>query len=248
VANKDTFWTLAAKNGVTVAEIEAANPTLSKYSLMPGMKVVIPPPSTGADQQAPTPTALPILVDNPVCSPSLTGGLYCFALTENNQSMMLQYVSGQFTITDSQSGVVQVQPALLPLDHLPVGDNLPLYAYFPPPVASSYQVTLQLFSALPDDGSNSSYLALTITASNVEISSDGLSAAVTGSVSSAAEAARFNLAAVAYDSSGNVVAVRQLENKNGLAAGASADFKLYVYSIAGKIDHVSIFGEAARPD
>jgi hypothetical protein len=53
---------------------------------------------------------------------------------------------------------------------------------------------------------------------------------------------------VAYDSAGNVVAVRQLENKNGLAAGASADFKLYVYSIAGMIDHVSLFGEAVQPD
>ena len=248
LTGNETFWTLAAKNGLSVAEIEAANPTLNKYSLMAGMKVVIPPPAAGGTQQAPTPTALPVLVHDPVCSPSLTGGLYCFAMVENNQTLMLQSVSGQFTITDSQSGEVQVQPALLPLDHLPVGNDLPLYAYFPPPVASSYQVTLQLFSALPDDGSNSSYLPLTIDTSNVEISSDGLSAAVTGSVSSASAASRFDLAAVAYDSAGNVVAVRQLENKNGLAAGASVDFKLYVYSIAGKIDHVSLFGEAAQPD
>jgi LysM repeat protein len=246
IKGSETLWTIAAKAGLTLAEIEAANPGINAYSLTAGMKIVVPAPSggTATTQSAPTPTAVAVLVYQPQCTPSLTGGLYCFASVENDQTFAVKNVAAQFILTDPQDGKIQVQPALLPLDHLLAGNSLPLFAYFPPPVFTSPQVQLQLLSALPDDATNSTYLSLKIVSSQATIAGDGLSAVVTGSVSVAAAASRFWVAAVAYDAEGDVVAVRQLDKKGNLSAGANADFTVYVYSVAGKIDHVTVYGEA----
>ena len=241
----ETLWTIAAEAGLTVDEIKAANPGVNPYSLTAGMKIIVPPANpVSAGEGGPTPTALPLLVHTPVCDPSLTGGIYCFANVENNQKTMVQNLIAQFVLANPATGEKQVQMALLPLNHLPSGSSLPVFAYFPPPVFTSPQVDLQLLSALPDDGKNSTYLALTVANSQITIASDGLSAAVKGTASVAAAASRYWVAAVAYDAQDNVVAVRQLDNKTKLDAGASADFTLYVYSVAGKIDHVTIYGEA----
>jgi LysM repeat protein len=241
----ETLWTIAAKAGLTSAEIEAANPGINAYSLSAGMKIVVPAPSgSTTTQSAPTPTAVAVMVHQPQCTPSLTGGLYCFASVENDQTFTVKNVAAQFILTDPQDGKTQVQPALLPLGHLLAGNNLPLFAYFPPPVFSSPQVQLQLLSALPDDATDSTYLPLKIVSSQATIAGDGLSAVVIGSVSVATAASRFWVAAVAYDADGNVVAVRQLDKKSNLSAGANADFTVYVYSIGGKIDQVTVYGEA----
>lgn len=243
LTGNETLWTIAAKAGLTVDEIKAANPGVNPYMLTAGMKIIVPQPSSGTPS-GPTPTALPLMIHAPACEPSLTGGVYCFATVENNQSTVVQNLTAQFILTNPASGEKQVQMALLPLNHLAVGSSLPVFAYFPPPVFANPQVDLQLLTALPQSTDDTSYLILTIASSNIDISEDGLSASVKGTASVAAAASRYWVAAVAYDAQGNVVAVRQLSNKSKLAAGASADFTLYVYSVAGKIDHIQLFGEA----
>ena len=241
----ETLWTIAAKAGLTLDEIKAANPGVNPYSLTAGMKIIIPAGgNTALAQSAATPTALPLLVNTPSCTPSLTGGFYCFATVENNQAFTVQNLVAQFVLTNPASGETQTQVALLPLDHLPVGSSLPFFAYFPPPVFSSPQVELQLLSASPDTSAQSTFLSLNITNLKVDVSADGLSASVKATATVAKAASEFWVAAVAYDAQGNVVAVRQLDQKTPLAAGSNTDFALYVYSIAGKIDHVALFGEA----
>lgn len=240
----ETLWTIAAKSGLTLKEILAANPDVNPYSLTAGMKIVVPASSAAsAAPTGPTATALPVILYEPYCTPSLTGGLYCFASTENNQNVTVQNLMVQFILTDTTSGETRLQSALLPLDHLTVGSSLPLFAYFSPPVSSSTRVQVQLLTAYPDSTTDSKYLALTVASTQTDISADGLSAKVAGSVSAAADASRFWIVAVAYDAEGKVVAVRQFDKKTTLAAGTGADYSLYLYSIGGKITHVAVFGE-----
>jgi len=241
----ETMWTIAAKAGLTLKEILAANPDVNPYSLTAGTKIVIPSSSAGSSTPSvATSTAVPVIIHDPKCTPSLTGGLYCFANVENNQTFTVQNLSAQFILTDLTGGETKTEPALLPLDHLTAGSTLPLFAYFPPTVSSSTGVQIQLLTAYPDSSTESKYLALTLANTKTDISTDGLSAAVSGSVSAASAASRFWLVAVAYDAEENVVAVRQFDKKATLAAGASADYSLYDYSIGGKITHVAVFGEA----
>jgi len=245
IKGSETLWTIAAKAGLTIAEIEAANPGINAYSLKVGMKIVVPAASgIGGTQEAATPTAIPVAVSAPKCTPSLTGGEYCFAVVDNQQSFTLQNLTAQFILTDNQSGATQVQPVLLPLNHLTAGSSLPLFAYFPPPVASSFNIQIQILSASPDTTTGSTYLALQVS-SQTKITADGLSVEVTGTVKVASAASRFWIVAVGYDKQGNVVAVRQFDKTAALTAGTPSDFSVYLYSVSGDIDHVTVFGEAA---
>ncbi|MHC1740298.1 MAG: LysM peptidoglycan-binding domain-containing protein [Anaerolineaceae bacterium] len=245
--SNDTLWTIAAKASLSVNDLLAANPGINAYSLTAGMKIVIPASSgSAATETTPSSTPIPLKINEPICTPSLTGGLYCFAIVENGQTFMVQNISAQFTLTDPQDGTTQFELALLPLNHLTSGSSLPLFAYFPPPVKVNFQLKVELLSALADDETNSTFLGLNITNMQVSIAADGLTAVVNGSVSAASAASRYWLAAVAYDSQGEVVAIRQLDNNNGLNAGESVGFTMNVYSSAGKIETVSVFGEAAK--
>jgi len=250
VTANDTLWTIAAKNGITVDAIKAANPDINPYTLSAGMKVIVPPSSGAAGTPtAPSVTAIPMVLEEPHCTPSLTGGLYCFALVQNNQDFAVQNLTGQFTITDPVSGDRQQQVGFLPLTHLPSQASLPLFAYFPPPTFTSATVTLELLAALPVNTENDTTRTVKIQDSKTEFGSDGSSATVKATLAlqdTTAAANHFWVAAVAYDAKGNILGVRQLNQKADLSNGQSAQFTLYIYSVDGKIDHVDLFGEARQ--
>jgi LysM repeat protein len=246
----DTLWTIAAKNGLTVDELKAANPDVDPYNLRGGITLIIPAASgTSETQVAPTPTASSVKLGQPVCTPSLTGGLYCIVMVENNLDFDVQSLVVQFTLTDSASGDKAIQDGLLPLNRLTQGSKLPVFTYFVPPIPENSKVETQILSALPISSGEDKYLDLNITGMESSISEDGYSATMTGKISLAdagKTTTRYWLAAVAYDELGNVVAIRQLDKTAELSSNTPQDFSIYVYSIAGKIDHVDVFGEAAR--
>lgn len=246
----DTLWTIAAKNGVTLADILAANPTIDPYILSAGTQVVVPPPSstTGGTPTPPSATAVPMLLKEPVCAPSLTGGLYCFALVENNQEYSVQNLTAQFTLTNPETGEQLQEVGSLPLTQLKSNSSLPLFAYFPPPVFASPQVTLSLLTALPVSGTTS-VLDVMIQNPQIQIAADANSATIQAELTlqdATATANHYWVAAVAYDQQGNVVGVRQYEKDADLSQGQSTSFTIYVYSISNKIDHVELFGEAKQ--
>lgn len=248
VKDKDTLWAIAANHGLTTAELQAANPGVDPYTLSAGDQLVIPAAgSTNATEAISTPTAVTIALLSPECTASLTGGLYCFAVAQNEQGFDVQNLTAQFIITDSATGDRYIQEGLLPLNRLVSGTSLPLFTYFLPPVPLTYTVETQLLSAVPISEGDSSFINLTIENTQTAISTDGYSASVTGDVKlsdASLIASRYWLAAVAYDSEGKMVAVRQLSRESGLAGGTVNQFTFNVYSIAGKIDHVDLFGEA----
>jgi LysM repeat protein len=239
----DTLWAIAAKAGLSISQIMTANPDVDVHSLEIGMKIVVPEVDANVTPSAPTSTPVSVLINEPKCTASLTGGLYCFATVENNQNFTVQNLSAQFILTNPDTGETQVQPALLPLNHLPAGSSLPLFAYFTPPVVDNYQLKVQLTSAAQDTTS-STYLPVTLSHPETNIAADGFSASVKGSLIVSSQASQYWIVAAAYDADDNLVAVRQDGKKTDLAAGASADYQLYVYSIAGKITKVVVYGEA----
>jgi murein DD-endopeptidase MepM/ murein hydrolase activator NlpD len=245
----DTLWTIAALNGLSPAELQAANPGLDPYTLRSGMTIYIPAPAgSNQTQTAPTPTAVAVNIHSAECTPSLTGGLYCFAIVDNQQGFDIQNLIVQFSLTDPETGDKYIQEGLMPLNRLVSGTSLPLFAYFTPPAPVAPEIEVQLLSAMPISEDDKDFLDLVIENPQTTISSDGYSAQITGSVTlsnSKKSASQFWIAAVAYDDAGKVVAVRQLNKQVDLSGGISVDFTINVYSIAGKIDHVDLFGEAA---
>ena len=248
VKAKDTLFTIAARNGLTVAELTAANPGVSAYSLYVGTRLVIPAAGgNSSTQSAPTPTPSPMFVYSPKCFPSITGGYYCFALVENREDYDVENLTGEFRLTDLESGKELTQDTFLPLTRLLQGSAVPFYVYFTPPVFDHPTATFRVLSAMPVAAENAGIYPMTIKDQMVEIAEDGSSADISGKAryeGTGKSAKLIRLLVVAYDAEGNVVGLRRYEEEVELKPAVDFEFRISVLSTGGKIDRVEIFGEA----
>lgn len=257
VKGSETMWEIAARYELTNEQIKAANPDINPYLLAPGTVIIIPAAGAeaaatlGASVNNPTNTPYPLSVSEPTCTPSLTGGLYCFAEITNTQELMADQIAVDFVLTDPESGETYVQEALVPLNRVATGVSLPLFAYFPPPVISNPVASVQLQTAMSvnQNGTPTPIQAAVIRVDEpiINISSNGLAVSINGqAVLEAAEgvAGIISIAAVAYDAQDNVVGIRRFVSSNTSNAGELVSFSLNVYSIGGKITRVELFGEA----
>lgn len=246
VKANDTLQVIAFRNGLTLDELKAANPDVNAYLLIVGSTLVIPPSSgvSGTPQtQEETPTTL--LVASANCKPTATGGAYCFATVTNEQPFDVANVSAEFRLTNPTTGDVLTKPATLPVSRIQEAASVPLFAYFPPPVFINSEVTLQMQTAI-QAGEAPTAPKVSVAEPLVEINADGSSARVIGEAAVEAgskDAATIWITAVALDAQGNVVGVRRWESKQGVKAGASTPFEMWVYSTGGTIATVELFTE-----
>lgn len=247
---------IALRYGISLDELRTANPTVNPNFLSIGTLLVIPESLTPMPSTAqPTATPVPITFGPLHCARSAEGGAWCFQPVQNTQDYALESVRAVFRLTDAGAQQIIPQQAFLPLDVLPVGATLPLYAYFPPESISALSGPLagsaELQGALPhrDDGR---YLPVTLADQKVTIRADGLSAQVSANVALTEEAddpaSRLWIAAAAYDAQGRVTGVRRWEMPAGttLEQGKSLPVAFDLYSTAGSIERVELSAEA-RP-
>lgn len=248
VKDKDTLFVIAFKNGITVDELTAANPTVDPYLLSAGMTLLIPAPNGETDTQtAPTPTPYPLMVYTPVCTPSLSGGLYCFVEIKNEQEVSLENITAGFRLTDLESGEVITQKALMPLSRIVSGTTLPLFTYFPPNTFSNPSAVLQLQTAMSVNQNNVGAATVQIDQPEIKIAENGLSAEVHALAvleSPDGKASKLWIAAVAFDAQGQIVGVRRYESANAVQPGDAVPLSLNIYSIRGTIVRVDLYGEA----
>ena len=131
----DTFISIAQHTGVTVTALQAANPGVSATALSVGTKLVIP--TSGQTPGEPTPTAAALAVLQAHCWPETTGGLWCFALMQNDYAEMLENISAQFALLDSGGQQIASQVVYGLLDILPPGASMPLAAHFTVPAQTT---------------------------------------------------------------------------------------------------------------
>lgn len=251
VKANDVMFSIAARNGISIESLKAANPDVNPYLLTEGMKLVIPGIQDPAGTQAaPVSTPYPILLSDPNCAPALSGGMYCFANLINEQPLMARNISAEFILTDPASGNTLTRDALVPLNRLPSGGELPLFAYFESPVFANPVVSLRLITAtsLEPNGTLTPLQSavVVVTDPGVVIAPDGLSAVVNPVVIiNGAEglSGRMMVAAVAYDDQNQVVGIRRYESKDAISVGENVTFRLNIYSIGGRIERIEFFGE-----
>lgn len=248
-AGEDMFG-IAFAYGLPLDAIMTANPTVNPRVMSLGTVLLVPAGSRPTPTVAnPTPTPLPVGLNQPACFRGLDGGLTCLALVENSTEQAVENLSGVFRLLPSGSGDILETGAFPPMNLLPPGSRIPLVAFFPAPAPENFAVSAELITALPLAGENARYLPAVSGNVNVQIDPTGAFAQVTGEVllpGNAASAAIVWVAAVAYDAQGGVVGVRRWENRQALGAGESQPFDLMVYSLGDAIAEVEVLVEA-RP-
>ena len=248
VRSGDTMSSIALKFGVSMDDLQAANPEISPNAMSVGQALKIPSNPDNPSGE-PTPTPVPFTVQQIECYPTVDKGMWCFVLVHNDFSDFMENVSAQVTLIDPNKVTLASQTALLPLNILSPNTSLPLAVFFPPDVPGDAKPQVQVLTAIRLLPRDERYLPATINNTLVQVNADGRSARVSGQVllsSQAKMASQVWVAGTAYDDAGRVVGVRRWESNVGIAAGGTLPFEFMVSSIGGKIARVD-FAVEARP-
>lgn len=238
---------IAFKNGISLAELQEANPDVNPRLMSVGTELIIPL-GESIPSVPMTPTPLPLNTKPPVCY--LTpDGIWCFLLVNNDRARPLENISAQMILFDSGGEAVTNGDAIAPINHLLPSKSIPLVLfmageYLPGTSAVANIITAQ-FIPKEDDR----YLNAWIETDQTEISNSGKSVQVEGMygvpLKSAASGSVW-IVAVAYDQNGDVVGFKKLEIYEELEPGGSRDFSLEISSLGLPIERVELLIEA-RP-
>ena len=244
----DTISSIALKFGVSMDDLQAANPEISPNAMSVGQDLNIPSnPENPSGEPTPTPAAFTI--QQIQCYPTADRGMWCLVLVHNDFPELMENLSAQVTLVDASNAVLASQTALLPLNILPPNTSLPLTVFFPPNVPSDARPQVQVLTAIRLLPNIERYLPATINNTLVQVNANGRSAHLNGQVLLPADAKPANqvwVTGTAYDNTGGVVGVRRWESNAGLSPGGSLPFEFMVSSLGGRIERVE-FAVEARP-
>ena len=243
----DTLIGIAGRFGISLEELMAANPGIQPNALSVGTVLFIPVGGSISDE--PTPTPVPLAVQQARCYPTPDGGLWCFVLVQNDYAETLENLLVQVTLLDAAGQTAAAATAYAPLNILPPGKSMPLAVFFQPPIAPDLQPRVQLLTAIRLLPGDTRYLPAFLGSTLVDVDWSGRTAQVTGRVMLPAESAAANLVwvvGVAYDEAGNVVGLRRWEATSSLQPGGGLPFEFIVSSLGSPIARVELLVEA-RP-
>jgi SLAP domain-containing protein len=244
----DTISSIALQFGVSMDDLVAVNPEVSPNAMSVGQVINIPSNPQNPSGE-PTPTPASFAIQQIECYPTADQGMWCFVLVRNEFSDLMENVSAQLTLVDSDQVALESQTALLPLNILPPNTSLPLTVFFPPEIPLDAKPQVQVLTAIRLLPNDARYLPASISNTLVQVNADGRSARVNGEVwlpSDVTAAGQIWVAGTAFDESGHVVGVRRWESSAGLAPGESLPFEFMVSSLGGRIERVE-FAVEARP-
>ena len=242
VKNDDTMLAIAYQFGISLEDLQAANPTVDPHFMAPGLQLVIP---IGGEirESLPTPTAYPLQTTQPLCYPAGDRGVWCVVAVTNDHQITLENLAVWIGLYNSQGENITSQVAYAPLNILQPGSTMPLMAYFAPPIPDEYSVHSELLSAIAVEPNDPRYLDVKVKQNRLDINPDGFQALVSGEVLLPAETptpTQVWLLAVAYDAEGNIIGEKKWKS------GGETQFEFTVYSLGGTIDHVEVLSEV-RP-
>jgi LysM repeat protein len=248
VQRGDTISSIALKFGVSMDDLQAANPEISPNAMSIGQVLKIPSNPDNPSGE-PTPTPVPFTIQQIECYPTADKGMWCFILAHNDFSDFMENLSAQVTLVHADKTTIASQTAVLPLNILAPNTSLPLAVFFPPEIPFDAKPQVQVITAIRLLPNDERYLPATVNNTLVQVNADGRSARVSGVVllpGKAKAATQVWVAGTAYDDAGYVVGIRRWESKAGLPAGGGLSFEFMVSSIGGKIARVE-FAVEARP-
>jgi LysM repeat protein len=248
VQRGDTLGSVALTAGVSIDDLQAANPEISPNEMAVGQVLKIPINPENASGE-PTPTPVPFTIQQIECYPTADKGMWCFVLAHNDFSDFIENLSAQVTLVDASGTTIASQTALSPLNILPPNTSLPLSVFFPPEIPLDAKPRIQILTAIRLLPHDERYLPATINNTVAQVNEDGRSARLSGQVllpGQARAARQIWVAGTAYDEAGHVVGVRRWESGADLSPGGNLPFEFMISSAGGKIAQVE-FAVEARP-
>jgi LysM repeat protein len=244
VVQNDTMLAIASQFGITLDELQVANPEVSPNFLSIGTQLVIPlsfdEEETAAEQ------LLPIEEGEIECFQVRSGGLWCYWLVGNTLDHPVENITAIIRLYDGLGQQVASKAAVPLLNILENGAQTPITVFFEPPVPSWQLAQGQLQSVVAANQFSERYLSGSFEGVNVSITPDGLQADTSGTLllTSGQLPEYVWVLAVAYDAQDAVVGVRRWEASEDQLTDNTPTFSFQVFSLGRPIDHVELLYEA----
>ncbi len=239
---------IALRYRVSLDALKTANPSVNPRIIIVGQQLIIPGTTPIPGTAAPSPTAVKIIVETPLCRKDESGGAWCFTRVKNQKTEAVESVTVRVRLWDDQGKQLAAQVASTALNLLGAGASLPLAVYFAAPLPQTPRVSAELVNALPVQNQSARYLAVSVENQRIQVAADQLSAEVSAELSlvkAPPNARQVWVAAAAYAADGSLVGLRRWESSAELGSKPQP-FSLRVYAVGGKIARVEVLAEA-RP-
>jgi hypothetical protein len=249
VTKGETLLAIAIKYGVELDQLLAANPDIDPHFLSVGQSLSIPGPNGEPVQSLlPTSTPLPLMVSNTRCFQTPSNQITCVAMVDNPGGSAIEALAGQISVLNASGDVLQSKLAYAPLNLLPPGGKMPLYADFGQPETPIAGAQTQIRSAVEAQTSSDRYLSTDYGRPDIVFSADRRQVTVDGTLNVAATADqgdwREALLAIAYDASDQLVGFAKWDSGQDPVHIEHQEFALNVFSLGPPIDHIAIMAEA----
>jgi LysM repeat protein len=239
IVEGDTMLAIALRNGISLEELQGANPEVNPRLLSVGTELIIPMgDSIPASPMTATPIPLDIAGTNCYIVPD---GIWCFLLLKNDSSRELENLSARVVLYDIEGDIVAEGIATAALNKLPVEGEIPLVIFFPGSFTGEITplATVLTVQRVPKDDDR--YLHAWLEVDEIEMAEGGLQASVKGTYGIPTKSIPGSIAwivGIAYDADGNVVGVRKIEHIDDIEPGASQEFLLDIFSVGPMINEV----------
>ena len=247
IVEGDTMLAIAFRHGISLEELQSANPDVNARLLVLGTELIIPLGDMIPSNPVTT-TPIPIQISDTKCYPA-PDGVWCFVSIRNDRNRPLENISAQVVLQNSSGEYIVDGIAIGVINLLPVGEELPLVVFIPGRFPTDFSASAQILTVQPLPKNDERYLNAWLEVEQVEISKSGGRAQVLGSIGLPAKSqlgSQVWILVVAYDKEGNVVGIRKTEQLGSFEPGSSKDYVIEVFSLDSPIDEVDAFVEV-RP-
>ena len=240
VKSGDTMGSIALELGLDMGDLVNANPDISPYAMSIGQTLLIPDDDTLNALPAIEPLALSFA--DPDCYATLSGGIWCFVLAQNDTEGVVEGISFEIQLYEGDGSLTATEIAFPLLDRLSSGEAMPALLFFADAPAD-IQAYAELRTAFEGAENDEKYPAASLQGVLTQISWDGKSAQVSGEALVESDTVeKVWVVATAFSADGAVVGVRRWESDAG-----GQKFDLTVASLGPEIASVSLSVEAHRP-
>lgn len=244
----DTLSGIAARYGVDLADLLAANPEIDPQFLSLDMEIRIPIEGSGLEGAlSVTVTPFPLPIIGPDCYQTFGNELWCITGIENNAGIEMEGLSALFTLYDQQGRIITSRLVYAPLNLLPDGRIMPLAASFEWDEVNTFSFArAAVASGFPANQSEERYAQVEVKQKELVLSEDGTRASWTGELvlngDQTDKPIKPTVLLVAYDRFDSIVGFRKVELSEG--AAGSQEFQAQLYSMNPVIDRIEVLAEA----
>jgi len=249
VEQNETLLIIAARYGISLEVLLAANPGINPRLLSIGQQLTIPGAEGGQlIPELPTTTPVPVLLSEAACYPTISGGLTCLAAVSNLSDEAVEGVIIQLTLFSASGETSASTQAYTPLNLLRPGGTLPVAATFLPPVPQPFTVRMKLLGAIPAADSETRYHEVTLRHAATEASFDGMLWTVSGDAQitqgEGAGVGRLVILAMGLDMNKQIVGFTEVEFGPEDISDAPIPFTAPIFSLGPKIADILLAAEA----